>query len=415
MVRSARIEAIFRAGFNFFFVKMFHSVRHMATSKSYADVWRLPESTRRELVSETRAYLDGMVEGVPPYKEFKQWLRMGKSNYYPFLLNALQTMKKSMCMSNRHAVFDINRSNVLFWVKGHPDFPEEVNRYNMRLNIAAAFGNHRAINGQIVKCMDDAKRTGLPKFLLTFVGILTINADGKKTTGHATLLLFDLVNRHQVFFDPSGWEDDVKPFLEAPLIPGFEPVPVSECAFTERIRTPTGYALQHKYETPEYKGVCGIMCMLVFQLCSRFNYYHMRNMAEILVDAYPELEDRRRLIGRFVRLYRSSSAELVNRAFPAVEGAPCLSFMPRTRTLCRAPSCGPATVAVASADATKQKKRRVVRRPNDIRTYCDLHRAMFVADTPFAESHPPSCQKRMLPRDWSWRKQGSAPEKYEVD
>lgn len=336
------------------------------------------------------------------------WQRVGKDNYYPFLLKALQSLKKSMCMSNRNALFDINRNMVLFF-KNHPDFPDASNQHHMQLSFANAFGNHRGVNGQILQCMKDAERTQLPKFLLTFVPVVTFNANGKPTTGHATLLLFDLVNKHQVYFDPSGRDRDIAPFQNAPLIPGFQPVPVSECAFTERIRAHRDYAMQHAYESQEYEGVCGIMCLLVWQLCSRFNYFHLRNMAEVLVEAYPDRADRRSMIGRFVRLYRSSSAELVNRAFPARAGARCLSYVPRTRTLCHEPSCADSSSSSSSpsssGDSGKKRKSRI----RDVRTYCALHRAMYVTDAPLSTrrgARKPSCALRLTPRDWSWRKKG---------
>lgn len=369
--------------------------------KSYASRWKLGPDARNRFVAEIKTYLDHTLDGLKPFKPGAEIgrARLRKcgtaTNYaafggFAYYCSMIQHFKHSMCVSHPTAEWHLNYVSMQVTLKPKKSgqgVDYAFDDWETYTTGVTAYGSPRGLNRQLQVCMDRAQKTGMPQYVMSMLTLVYYDECQNFITPHATIMLFDLVNKHQIFFDPSGDRRTVAPLLKKALIPGFAPVPVRECAF----RRPAE-SLQAHMECEEYRGVCGVACSLLWTLCVRFEYYHLKNMAEMLLEAFPDRRAMVELTGKFVTLFRMPrAADILSRVFPPTRV--CLCYVPETRDLCPKPSC-----AVASS----QQKRRDAHK-FDIRTYCAKHRAIHVLNRTEAMSNP-SCDAPLSKRDWSWRK-----------
>jgi hypothetical protein len=363
-------------------------VKHKSTS--YAALWSLSVSDRKKFVLKIRDYLETKIvnnlpmhppksePGKKPGATFKK-----SGGGYAYAIYLLHTVKHNTCIMHPDAKSLLNTNNIVINV----DNDNRIKHDPFRVACYAlnTFGNHRGLNRQLQNCIDTHETNKNPKYLVHEIDLIFFKND-KFMLSHATLIVFDMVHKYQIHFDPRCDKHDTNTILSLPLIPGYKTVPVKECAF-EKNRS-----VQTYFESDNYRGLCGIMCYIVMVLCNRFDYFHPKNMSQMLMDAYPDKKDRESLIGRFISFFHLPDAERLKRVYSP--GETCMSFVQSTHKLCEERSC---------ASLLKGK----ILRPDGLYAYCPFHKNDSV------DGHPPKknigmspCNSPVRKRDWSWRGKG---------
>ncbi|CAM9220842.1 unnamed protein product [Ectocarpus sp. 12 AP-2014] len=109
--------------------------------------------------------------------------------------------------------------------------------------------------------------------------------------GHASLLIFDARTRKQHFFHPWGhvnhWLNKAFRNRNNVLVEGFTPAPLNEDAWPL-----IGDSIQYILDKNAYgiDGNCGLYCILVGTLCTRFGIGKPRLMADLIIECLRQID-----------------------------------------------------------------------------------------------------------------------------
>jgi REP element-mobilizing transposase RayT len=147
--------------------------------------------------------------------------------------------------------------------------------------------------------------------------ILQCKADGKEYAavyllpyfpelfyGHATVLLFDLKDNLQWYFDP---EDGIMSaisyttaFSQTSYIDGFDVVPANLVSTSME-----AFSIQKQFETVigGLNGTCGLLVVLVLVCCMRFDYWNTQKMSHMILQAANTRLLKHELMTKFIDWY----------------------------------------------------------------------------------------------------------------
>jgi hypothetical protein len=204
-----------------------------------------------------------------------------------------------------------------------------------RLN---AFANNLRLPNSIVRRIKQCKEDG--KHYTAVYIVFRWNRKG--SNGHGALLLFDLVDNLQWYFDPDDvLESDVsvsKAFSQKSYVDDFAVVSAETIAETYSER-----CIQQHFEQfhPGQNGTCGMLCAIILMCCLRFNYWNTKSMARIICKAIPTEQQKKDVIQKFITWFLSF---LENEDEPdvltnmltvnSVPGSKCAVFKDFSKTLC---------------------------------------------------------------------------------
>lgn len=239
----------------------------------YRNTWSLSPGHRAELSNLVEQYLLGeLLQGHPLF--VGEWDQ--SSEMYRRSLKKVEKVWTSMCMSPVRALkIHLRPRHLTSQVHLNNEVRRQILRYLTNNRVA-----------RLNACAGNPKL----KVLVHWVHVYWYDGNNNWLGGHASLLLFDLRNRFQIFFDPADDRDVrahdglcyTKAFLQQ-FVQGFSPVPLSEATFpNEPARLQT---FMEKDVKNDLDGQCGVLCLLVLVCCLRFGYFHPRNMANIIKDA----------------------------------------------------------------------------------------------------------------------------------
>jgi hypothetical protein len=202
------------------------------------------------------------------------------------------------------------------------------NKYTHRLPLMYAYRREAEIqmkdlDAWFTKC----EKSGV-RYVYIYVSVKYPGDDSR----HATYLWFDLRNRVQMYFDPHM---KVSPYMEAMQMKAFRPGYVTAPVW-DLILDPLLYpdGLQEVLESESNtEGLCAAWSLLFWMSCSRFEYYHYRTVAELILEIFKTPNQRIGLVKRFLTLYCASPSGIP----PAKVFAPanqCMAFRKRTHTFC---------------------------------------------------------------------------------
>lgn len=302
---------------------------------SYKRVWKLSNDAKKDLKRAVKTYLDEeLLKDIPPYDKC-EWDR----TRYSEAMKSITLQKMSMCTSIiPNVMVDYKRVTI-----------DRTKLAKVSNPLKTQELCNRMVHSTINLTLDPVRKTALEKcrehaphkirYLMIHLGIDYIIRNC--STGHATLLLFDFKRKHQIFFDPAdvttyrrfGCSTTVAVQSSA-IIQGFKPVPIEECAC---VLDSTSF--QNCFENNIHQGQCGVMTTLIALCCNRFNYYHMKNMANVLLAAYDTPAKRKVLSGKMIGLL----CAYPNKKLPVERVLPdttkCKSFCMSTKSFCSKPSC----------------------------------------------------------------------------
>lgn len=294
-----------------------------------------PEHTN-VLRNNIRAYLNRIVYKQPIY--VGDWDRT-----FETYTNIRQAFLKDACtcpsMQHMHITIDL-RDDIT-----DPATQEE------RINIIAT----RAILSNELKTkMTKCVRSKHCRSIVLTVRFLWRKLPNMRYNAHIAMILFDLKNRVQIFFDPAChlW---TRAFCEMqePLIPGFRVATYNECKFlTQNSDRLDG--LQRYFEDgmdgDNEQGQCGLHVTLVLMCCVRFNILNPKVIAEAMVKAFHHHDSNARhtFIRKFISFYTEAKTanasrmrELLNPNIPTNPECPdvgCSVLCPSGK-LCLRSSC----------------------------------------------------------------------------
>lgn len=337
---------------------------------SYAKVWTLDKDTERQLVKEVRKYVDQqLLKDVPPHRP-GEWNR--NRTDYTKALHSLSKLKMSLCTATSHTL-SFAQFRLTLRSRNRRGDHVFATQEDMNDQVYRAFQQYvKEHNFEISQCRKKFR------YLIIYAGLsVKDSVVPRGRFGHATLLVFDMERKHQIYFDPNKGMDSrclmiTQAFLHRPLLPGFKPVPLRET-----VRKTYGKSIQAAFENDDHYGQCGILCLLVFLCCNRFNYYHLKNMAIILRKAYRDQNARALVSAKMISLHlwvleQKDRRIPFERIFP--KNDTCLSYCTMTNKLCQRPSC-------------KSPE-------SGCRCYCWQHRSLYV--NPFGKSV--SCKSPIVVR-----------------
>lgn len=330
---------------------------------SYKNVWKLSSNAQRELKRAVKTYLDDQLLKDIPERKSCYW----DKTQYRNAVKSITMIKKSMCSSMERLCFvdalwvtiDIDK------IKKEPTERKKQELCNKMVQSQTTKSKVSFTNdSKFRKCQEHAPHK--IRYLMVDVGIMYSGLGG-----HACLLLFDFKRKHQIFFDPAdmisyrglGCSSTIA-FQSHAIIPGFKPVPIEECAgvFDNK-------AFQNCFENDVHKGQCGVMTTLIAICCNRFNYYHMKNMADTIIRVYDTPAKRKLLTAKMIGLLCAYSEKKLPAERVLPDTVKCKSFCMSTRRFCNQPSC-----------------------PGG--TYCWVHRQLYV--NPFSKRM--DCKSRIVER-----------------
>lgn len=287
---------------------------------AFREKWRLSSKAEVKFVERIHEYLFDEFLKHDGYYLDDEWCQ---TKYEIFTSNALLNLKNTCASQN---------SSLYWFIPITAEHLQSQSNFNQYIE-NKVLPNH--IKNKILQCKTNGKEYA------------AICLDLKYTFldyGHAAMLMFDLKDNLQWYFDPEDGIDRqisyVKAFSRSSYIEGFDVVPPSLVA----ISSPT-FSIQKLFEqdSEDHDGLCGIVIALVLVCCIRFNYWNTQKMSHMILQAANTVQLKNDLMRKFIywymqidhlgydtdAIYESMNAPCKN------ENSICGVFLKTTNSLCK--------------------------------------------------------------------------------
>jgi hypothetical protein len=255
------------------------------------------------MIQRLRNYLLREVLKDEPYYVEDDWCR---EEYLKFFGHVQKSFKRACCLTNEND--QDNQDERIQYMVWDIFLTEQQRSSQISLEThieSLPMPNH--IVERINNCIQNGK-----KYTVVYVEISWVAQNGSDNDidrvldGHATLMLFDLQDKIQWFFDPDDCikRENILSFTRAfsrtAYLPEFEVVYHRDLLEEDRRD-----CIQKHFESlnQHHTGTCGIIVALVLVSCLRFDYWDTFRMSRFLKQISNNEEDKKSLIQKFVSWY----------------------------------------------------------------------------------------------------------------
>lgn len=249
---------------------------------SFREKWRISPKVEVKFVERIFEYLFDELLKNDAYYLNDDWCQ---SEYELFTSNALFTAKNTCASPNSsfywHIPITVNQRQT----------QDNFNQYIESLVIP------NNIRNRILQCKNNGKEYAAVCLDLKYTEL---------DYGHAAMLMFDLKDNLQWYFDPDDAINTislvsyVKAFSRTAYIDGFDVVPPSLVATSLH-----SFSIQPRFENvnEDHDGLCGILVAIVLVCCIRFDYWNTQKMSHMILQAANTPQLKNELMRKFIYWY----------------------------------------------------------------------------------------------------------------